>query len=70
MPDCTAGMLDIRSKADGACLVASGLEWQNEQGGDRCFHVQLVSWDESGKAHPLMKALMGRRIQLSIKTLD
>ena len=70
VPDSISGITDIKAEDGGACLVAYGTKWENEKGGDGCFYVQLVSWDEEAKAHPLMKSLMGRRIELSIRTVD
>jgi hypothetical protein len=40
-----------------------------QQGGDGCFFVRLHSWDETLR-HPLMKQFAGKRVRVTVETID
>lgn len=41
------------------------------EGHDGCFFVRFHSWDErKGHPHPLFRALMGRKVRVTVETID
>lgn len=58
----TAGILDVEDGGAARILTVDHPD-------DECFFVRLQSWDETGQ-HDLLKKLEGKRIRITIETLE
>jgi hypothetical protein len=76
MPELADGReIDIE---DGGQAVIFHPTPEFEQGGDGFFHVRLQSWEDGAakreesfaKAHSLMREFSGRRLRVTVETID
>ena len=68
--DDSKGLLGIKFEDSGNAAIMYLPEADPvERGGDGCFFVRLHSWDAAQK-HSLFRSLMGRRVRVTIETIE
>lgn len=70
-PDDKDGICGVRIEDEGkAMIMYCSLENEpSRTGGDGCFFVRLHSWDDRNK-HPLFREFMGKKVKVTIETID
>ena len=73
--DDSGGMGGVKTEDGGQAMIAYCCEDVKEIAGDGHFFVDMHSWQDDAKkgdlsAHPLFRSLMGKRIRITIETLD
>lgn len=70
-PDDSEGLGGVKFEDGGqAAVMYQGLEGEpKESGGDGCFFIRFHSWDAK-RQHPLFRELMGKKVRVTIETID